>query len=61
MLLAKLSIGVKEEYERAYGLLKSVKDLNEISSDFRAHVKDAKVYYEALALTLLGMDAYESQ
>ncbi|KAF8988029.1 hypothetical protein CPC16_008396 [Podila verticillata] len=61
VLLAKLSIGVKEEYERAYGLLKSVKDLNEISSDFRAHVKDAKVYYEALALTLLGMDAYESQ
>ncbi|KAF9898911.1 hypothetical protein BX616_003461 [Lobosporangium transversale] len=61
VLLAKLTIGVKEEYERAYGLLKSVKDLNEISSDFRAHVKDAKVYYEALAQTLLGMDAYEAQ
>ncbi|KAF9425388.1 hypothetical protein BGZ94_007571 [Podila epigama] len=61
VLLAKLSIGVKEEYERAYGLLKSVKDLNEISSDFRAHVKDGKVYYEALAFSLLGMDAYESQ
>ncbi|KAG0319866.1 hypothetical protein BGZ99_004869 [Dissophora globulifera] len=61
VLLAKLTIGVKEEYERAYGLLKSVKDLNEIATDFRAHVKDAKIYYEALAQTLLGMDAYESQ
>ncbi|KAG0296005.1 hypothetical protein BGZ98_001157 [Dissophora globulifera] len=39
----------------------SVKDLNEIATDFRAHVKDAKIYYEALAQTLLGMDAYESQ
>ncbi|KAF9346139.1 hypothetical protein BGX26_002367 [Mortierella sp. AD094] len=61
VLLAKLTIGVKEEYERAYGLLKSVKDLNEIASEFRAHVKDAKVYYEAVAQTLLGMDAYEAQ
>ncbi|KAF9579919.1 hypothetical protein BGW38_003633 [Lunasporangiospora selenospora] len=61
VLLAKISIGVKEEYERAYGLLKSVKDLNEISTDFRNHVKDGKLYYEALAQTLLGMDAYESQ
>ncbi|KAF9574404.1 hypothetical protein EC968_006564 [Mortierella alpina] len=61
VLLAKLTIGVKEEYERAYGLLKSVKDLNEISSDFRAHVKDAKIYYEALAQTFLGLDAYEAQ
>ncbi|KAF9113799.1 hypothetical protein BGX27_000769 [Mortierella sp. AM989] len=61
VLLAKLIIGVKEEYERAYGLLKSVKDLNEIASEFRAHVKDAKVYYEAVAQTLLGMDAYEAQ
>ncbi|KAI1317502.1 hypothetical protein EDD11_008309 [Mortierella claussenii] len=61
VLLAKLTIGVKEEYERAYGLLKSVKDLNEISTEFRSHVKDAKVYYEALAQTFLGMDAYEAQ
>lgn len=61
VLLAKLTIGVKEEYERAYGLLKSVKDLNDISTEFRNHVKDAKVYYEALAQTLLGMDAYEAQ
>ncbi|KAF8959552.1 hypothetical protein BGZ46_001749 [Entomortierella lignicola] len=61
VLLAKLTIGVKEEYERAYGLLKSVKDLNEIATEFRAHVKDAKVYYEAVAQTLLGMDAYEAQ
>ncbi|KAG0350039.1 hypothetical protein BGZ54_004076, partial [Gamsiella multidivaricata] len=61
VLLAKLTIGVKEEYERAYGLLKSVKDLNEIASEFRAHVKDAKLYYEALAQTFLGMDAYEAQ
>ncbi|KAG9324002.1 hypothetical protein KVV02_007324 [Mortierella alpina] len=61
VLLAKLTIGVKEEYERAYGLLKSVKDLNEISSDFRAHVKDAKIYYEAMAQTFLGLDAYEAQ
>ncbi|KAF9187736.1 hypothetical protein BGZ51_001121 [Haplosporangium sp. Z 767] len=61
VLLAKLTIGVKEEYERAYGLLKSVKDLNDISTEFRAHVKDAKVYYEAVAQTLLGMDAYEAQ
>ncbi|KAI8598665.1 BRO1-like domain-containing protein [Dissophora ornata] len=61
VLLAKLTIGVKEEYERAYGLLKSVKDLNEIATEFRAHVKDGKVYYEALAQTLLGVDAYESQ
>jgi len=61
VLLAKLTIGVKEEYERAYGLLKSVKDLNEISTEFRNHVKDAKLYYEAAAQTLLGMDAYETQ
>jgi len=61
VLLAKLTIGVKEEYERAYGLLKSFKDLNEISTDFRNHVKDAKLYYEAVAQTLLGMDAYEAQ
>ncbi|KAG0257531.1 hypothetical protein BG011_003917 [Mortierella polycephala] len=61
VLLAKLTIGIKEEYERAYGLLKSVKDLNDISTEFRAHVKDAKVYYEAVAQTLLGMDAYEAQ
>ncbi|KAF9988489.1 hypothetical protein BGZ65_002975, partial [Modicella reniformis] len=61
VLLAKLTIGVKEEYERAYGLLKSVKDLNDISTEFRNHVKDAKVYYEAQAQTLLGMDAYEAQ
>ncbi|CAO3571370.1 unnamed protein product [Mortierella alpina] len=61
VLLAKLTIGIKEEYERAYGLLKSVKDLNEISSDFKAHVKDAKIYYEAVAQTFLGLDAYEAQ
>ncbi|KAG0222005.1 hypothetical protein B0O80DRAFT_160150 [Mortierella sp. GBAus27b] len=61
VLLAKLTIGIKEEYERAYGLLKSVKDLNDITTEYRNHVKDAKVYYEALALTLLGMDAYEAQ
>ncbi|KAG0375495.1 hypothetical protein BGX24_009021 [Mortierella sp. AD032] len=60
-LLAKLTVGVKEEYERAYGLLKAVKDQNEISSEFRAHVKDGKYYYEALAQVLLGMDAYEAQ
>ncbi|KAG0052770.1 hypothetical protein BGZ83_002124 [Gryganskiella cystojenkinii] len=61
VLLAKLTIGVKEEYERAYGLLKSVKDLNDISMDFRNHVKDAKLYYEASAQSLLGLDAYEAQ
>ncbi|KAG0047344.1 hypothetical protein BGZ89_000837 [Linnemannia elongata] len=60
-LLAKLTVGVKEEYERAYGLLKAVKDQNEISTEFRTHVKDGKFYYEALAQVLLGMDAYEAQ
>ena len=60
-LLAKLTVGVKEEYERAYGSLKAIKDQNEISSEFRAHVKDGKIYYEAMAQVLLGMDAYEAQ
>ncbi|KAF9921358.1 hypothetical protein FBU30_008633 [Linnemannia zychae] len=60
-LLAKLTVGVKEEYERAYGLLKAIKDQNEISTEFRAHVKDGKLYYEAQAHVLLGMDAYEAQ
>jgi hypothetical protein len=60
-LLAKLTVGVKEEYERAYGLLKAVKDQNEISSEFRSHVKDGKFYYEALAQVFLGLDAYEAQ
>ncbi|KAF9102011.1 hypothetical protein BGX29_005066, partial [Mortierella sp. GBA35] len=60
-LLAKLTVGVKEEYERAYGLLKAIKDQNEISAEFRIHVKDGKIYYEALAQVLLGMDAYEAQ
>ncbi|KAG0227724.1 hypothetical protein BGW42_002743 [Actinomortierella wolfii] len=59
-LLAKLSIGVKEEYERAYGLIKAIKDLNEISTDFRSHAKDGKLYYEAMAQTFLGIDAYET-
>ncbi|KAG0260038.1 hypothetical protein DFQ27_003764 [Actinomortierella ambigua] len=59
-LLAKLSMGVKEEYEYAYGLIKAIKDLDEISSDFRNHAKDGKLYYEAMAQSFLGIDAYES-
>ncbi|KAF9965707.1 hypothetical protein BGZ73_001350, partial [Actinomortierella ambigua] len=59
-LLAKLSIGVKEGYERAYGLIKGIKDLDDISSDFRNHVKDGKLYYESMAQSFLGTDAYES-
>ncbi|KAF9949309.1 hypothetical protein BGZ70_001831 [Mortierella alpina] len=58
VLLAKLTIGIKEEYERAYGLLKSVKDLNEISSDFKAHVKDAKHYGKAIGFMSIARASF---
>ncbi|CAG8502667.1 2796_t:CDS:2 [Ambispora gerdemannii] len=60
-LLAKLSIGVAGHYEKANGLIKSLKDPQKVCGDFRKYVSYGALFHQALGKKFLAKDAYEHQ
>ncbi|KAG9284243.1 hypothetical protein G9A89_002053 [Geosiphon pyriformis] len=60
-LLAKLAIGVAGHYEKANGLMKSLKDPQKVCSDFRKYVHVGALFHQALGKKYLAKDANENQ
>ncbi|CAG8457420.1 4029_t:CDS:2 [Ambispora leptoticha] len=60
-LLAKLAIGVAGHYEKANGLIKSLKDPQKVCADFRKYVSYGALFHQALGKKFLAKDAYEHQ
>ncbi|KAK9761375.1 hypothetical protein K7432_013774 [Basidiobolus ranarum] len=59
-LLAKLTIGVANNYEFSMGLINSLPK-HVICSVFKKYVADGIIYHQAIAKKYLAIDAYDSQ
>ncbi|ORY06294.1 hypothetical protein K493DRAFT_310626 [Basidiobolus meristosporus CBS 931.73] len=59
-LLAKLTIGVANNYEFSMGLISSL-PRHVVCSIFKKYIGDGIIYHQAIAKRYLAMDAYENQ
>ncbi|KAI8075326.1 BRO1 domain-containing protein [Gongronella butleri] len=57
-LAAKLYLGVAGQYEMAYGLISSVK---EVTSELKKYLLDGTLFYKAMAKKYLALDAHDNQ
>ncbi|KAF7730444.1 hypothetical protein EC973_002251 [Apophysomyces ossiformis] len=59
-LIAKLYIGVAGQYEMSYGLISSISNGQEVSSDLKKYLSDGSQFYMAMAKKHLALDAYDN-
>ncbi|KAJ1651102.1 hypothetical protein IWQ61_008253 [Dispira simplex] len=63
-LLAKLLLGVVEQYDQAFGLfqtqVQTIRDMTDQTADLRRYLKDGRIYLAACAKRYLATDAYRA-
>ncbi|CAO3693437.1 unnamed protein product [Rhizopus stolonifer] len=61
-LIAKLYMGVADQYQMAYGLITSIKGAQDpVSTDLIKYLTDGVLFYKAMAKKFLAMHANDSQ